>query len=73
VTKYSQRKPRTRTDTSVQPEQRKCDIRFGTWNVRRLYRAGSLTAAARELAQKEGCGGMDGLRWLGIGTGDGHL
>jgi len=24
---------------------------FGTWNVRRLYRAGSLTAAARELAR----------------------
>jgi len=26
-------------------------MRFGTWNVRRLYRAGSLTAAARELAR----------------------
>jgi len=25
------------------------DIRFGTWNVRSLYRAGSLTAAVREL------------------------
>jgi len=25
-------------------------MRFVTWNVRRLYRAGSLTAAARELA-----------------------
>jgi hypothetical protein len=24
---------------------------FGTWNVRRLYRAVSLTAAARELAR----------------------
>jgi hypothetical protein len=24
---------------------------FGTWNVRNLYRAGSLTAAARELAR----------------------
>jgi hypothetical protein len=42
-------------------------MRFGTWNVRRLYRAGSLTAAARELArynirmdlQKVGCGGLD--------------
>jgi hypothetical protein len=31
-------------------------MRFGTWNVSSLYRAGSLTAAARELA---GCGGMD--------------
>jgi hypothetical protein len=28
------------------------DMRFGTWNVRSLYQAGSLTAAAaRELAR----------------------
>jgi exonuclease III len=26
-------------------------MRFGTWNVRSLYKAGSLTAAARELAR----------------------
>ena len=26
-------------------------MRFGTWNVRNLYRAGLLTAAARELAR----------------------
>ena len=26
-------------------------MRFGTWNVRSLYRAGSLTAAARKLAR----------------------
>ena len=26
-------------------------MRFGTWNVRSLYRAGSLTAAARELVR----------------------
>ena len=26
-------------------------MRFGTWNVRSLYRAGSLTAVARELAR----------------------
>jgi len=26
-------------------------MRFGTWNVRSLYRAGSFTAAARELAR----------------------
>jgi hypothetical protein len=26
-------------------------MRFGTWNVRSLYRAGSLMAAARELAR----------------------
>ena len=27
------------------------DILLGTWNVRSLYRAGSLTAAVRELAR----------------------
>ena len=35
---------------------------FRTWNVRSLYRAGSLMAAARELAKdlpEVGCGGMD--------------
>jgi hypothetical protein len=48
---YSNRKPQTWTDTLVQPKQRKRDMRFGTWDVRRLYRAGSLTAAARELAR----------------------
>jgi hypothetical protein len=26
-------------------------MRFGTWNVRSLYREGSLTAVARELAK----------------------
>ena len=31
-------------------------MRFGTWNVRSLYRAGSLTAAA---LQEIGCRGMD--------------
>jgi len=35
----------------VRPKLRKRDMRFGTWNVRNLYRACSLTAAARELAR----------------------
>ena len=30
---------------------RKRDILLGAWNVRSLYRTGSLTAAARELAR----------------------
>jgi hypothetical protein len=30
---------------------KKKDMRFVTWNVRSLYRKGSLTAAARELAR----------------------
>jgi hypothetical protein len=32
-------------------KQRKRESLLGTWNVRSLYRAGSLTAAARELAR----------------------
>ena len=28
-------------------------MRFGTWSVKSLYRAGSLTAAARELARSK--------------------
>jgi len=33
---------RTWTDSLVRPKKRKSDMRFGTWNFRRLYRAGSL-------------------------------
>ena len=43
--------PRTWTDTFVRLKQWKSDMRFGTWNVRSLYRAGSLAAADRELAR----------------------
>jgi len=39
-------------------------MRFGTWNVRILYRAGSLTATARELARyKSDLVGVQGVRW----------
>ena len=39
-------------------------MRFGTWSVKSLYRASSLTAAARELWEDNiemevGCGGVD--------------
>jgi len=44
-------------------------MRFGTWNVRSLYRAGSLTAAARELARyKLDLVGVQGVRWDNRGT-----
>ena len=56
--------PGTWTDPSVRPEQWKTNMRFGTWNVRKLYTAGSLTAADRELARYKfdlwGCGGLGG-------------
>ena len=62
--KYSQGKPQTWTDTLVQHKQRKRDMRFGASNVRGLYRAGSLTAAARELARyKLGLVGVQEVRW----------
>ena len=51
----------------VQLKQWKRDMRFGTWNVRSLYRAGSLTAAAaaaRELARcKLDLEGVQEVRW----------
>ena len=45
-------------------KQRKKDIRFGTWNVRSLYRAGPLTATATELVRYElYLVGVQGARW----------
>ena len=39
-------------------------MRFGTWNIRSLYRLGSLTAAARELARyKLDVVGVRKVRW----------
>jgi hypothetical protein len=39
-------------------------MRFGTWKVSSLYRAGSLTGEARELARyKLGLVGMQEVRW----------
>ena len=50
----------------VLPKERKRDMRADTWNVRILYRAGSLTAAARELSRHKldllGCRGLGGTQ-----------
>ena len=66
VTKYSETKPQSWTDTLVRPKQRKQDMRFGTWNGRSLYRAGSLMAAASELARYKldlvGCRRLGGTK-----------
>ena len=43
--------PRAWIDPLVRSIQWNRDMRFGTWNLRSLYRAGSLTAAAREFAK----------------------
>jgi hypothetical protein len=51
VTK-DQKKPRIWTDPLDKLHKRKkMDIIFGTWNVRRLYTAGSLTAVAEEISK----------------------
>jgi exonuclease III len=44
-------------------------MRFGTWNVRSLYMAGSLTTAARELVKhKLHLVGVQEIRWDKGGT-----
>ena len=53
----------------VRPKQRKKDMRFGTWNVKSLYRAGLFTAATRELARcKLDLVGVQEVRWDREGT-----
>ena len=53
----------------VHPRQQKRDMRFGTWNVRSLCRAGSFKAAARELARyKLDLVGVQEVRWEKWGT-----
>jgi hypothetical protein len=51
-------------------------MRFDSWTVRSLCRAGSLTAVARELGiyiNRIKCKAWSGFIWLRIGTGGGHL
>ena len=47
------RVPQSWTDPLVQPKQQKRNLRFGTWKVRSLYKSGSLTTVARELARNK--------------------
>jgi len=61
---HSHRKTWTWTDTLERPKQWKRDVRFGTWNIRILYRSGFLTAAARKLARcKSNLVGLQEVRW----------
>jgi len=54
---------------SRQARQLKRDLRLGTWNVRSLYRAGSLKAGAREVARyKLDLMGVQEVRWDKGGT-----
>jgi hypothetical protein len=55
--------PRVWTDHLIRTKKCKRDKRFGTWNVRSLFRSGSLKIAARELARyKLDLVGVQGVR-----------
>jgi len=63
-TRISGREFRGETSRSIQRE-----IKIGIWNVRSLYRVGSLKAAARELARyKLDVVGVQEVRWDKGGT-----
>jgi hypothetical protein len=64
------KKPRTCTDSLAKwPKQRKMDKRFGTWNVRSMYRAGSLRRVADEIWKcKLDLVGVQEVRWGAGGT-----
>jgi hypothetical protein len=68
--KYIYYEHRIRTDSlDKQPKQQNMDMRFGLWNVRSLYRAGSLMTVSRELARyKLDLVGVQEVRWEGSGT-----
>jgi hypothetical protein len=52
------------TGPLVRPKEWKRDKIFGTWTVRSLYRSGSLTRVARELARyKLDLVGVQEVRW----------
>jgi hypothetical protein len=60
------KKPRIWTDyLDKRPKRKKMDMRFGTWNVGSMYRAGSLRAVAEETTVRfsGSTGGQMGRRW----------
>jgi exonuclease III len=51
------------------PKQLNMDIRFRSWNVRSLYRAGSLVTVSKELSNYTlDLVGVQEVRWEGGGT-----
>jgi exonuclease III len=45
------------------------DMRFGTWNVRSMYRAGSLRAVAEKISKRKlDLVGVQEVKWVGGGT-----
>jgi hypothetical protein len=52
-----------------QPKCWNMDMRFGIWNIRSLYRAGSLMTVLRELSTyRLDLPGVQEVRWEGSGT-----
>jgi hypothetical protein len=64
------KKSQTWTDSLVKrPKGKKMNMRFGTWNVRSMYRAGSLRAVAEVISKyKLDLVGVEEVRWDGGGT-----
>jgi hypothetical protein len=63
------KKPWAWTNSLVPPQLQKRDMSFGTWNVRSMYRSGSLMTMARELAKyKLDLVGVQEVRWDKGGT-----
>jgi hypothetical protein len=51
------------------PKQEKMDMRLGLYNIRSLYRVGSLMTVSRELSRyKLDLVGVQEVRWVGGGT-----
>jgi hypothetical protein len=67
---FSIKKPRTWTDSlDKRPRRKKMDMRFGTWNVSSMYRAGSLRAVVEEISKYNlDLVGVREVRWDGGGT-----
>jgi hypothetical protein len=64
------KKPHTWAESlDKRPKRKKMDMRFGTWNVRSMYRAGSLRAVAEVISKYNlDLVGVQQVRWDGGGT-----
>jgi hypothetical protein len=51
VTKDHKKPPNWKNSLDKRPKRKKMDMRFGTWNVRSMCRAGSLRAVAEEISK----------------------
>jgi hypothetical protein len=62
--------PQTCIDSfDKQPKHKKMDVRFGTWNVRSMYRAGSFRTVAEEISKyRLVLMGVQEIRWDRGGT-----